>query len=123
MRTWIGAIFGLTAFLLALTGLGCENPRKVDCDITGLVVDAGTDMPIDSARVYVTYVPYSMERRFICLTDAAGHFSLFVGCDDLHVVEVEKDGYLKASMVIRNGDARFALQPIVSSDNNRAARS
>jgi hypothetical protein len=111
----------VTTFAVALMGIACPGV-KVDCDITGLVVDGDTDSPVDSARVYIASVyipvgsPEHLEPHFVCLTDEAGKFSMFVGCDRIHILDVEKEGYVPARKVVRAGsDVTFTLERLAPS--------
>jgi uncharacterized GH25 family protein len=85
--------------------------------VTGDVSDAVSGVPIDSARVYVTYLDvanhYEPRRMFECFTDENGMFRVFCTCHGFRIVEVEKDGYLSPPPVVvqGSGEFHFAMEP------------
>ncbi len=123
MKICVFMLFLACALPTVLGGMGCETkPRQpADCAIYGQVVDADTAVPIDSAQVFLSSfleiwgVPGNSTRNLIGVTDAHGNFSIFpVSCKAVHVVEVEKEGYVSAADTVRGGDKLlFALEPVV----------
>ncbi len=121
MRARIATTLMLSVSVIMLIGAGCEKPTggSADCAIAVVVVDASTEAPIDSAQVFLTYVdlsfpPYVGKRRLAGVTDDNGRLYIFpVGCHGIHIVEVEKEGYLTEKQTEHgSGDLYFALQPI-----------
>ena len=107
VRTCAALILILSALTIALLSINCGE-TLVDCAIFGTVVDAATGAPIDSARVYVTYIGYpppSGERHLGAYTHKNGGFSIFpVGCKGFHMIDVEKEGYLPARQIVQGSD-------------------
>ena len=108
----------LLALVLAgvvLFGFGCGR-NLGDSLIEGTVIDADTRAPVDSARVYATYIDSSRSsqvRRFVGLTDENGQFSKWTGFHAFDIIEVEKEGYLPARQVVHGGgELLFALEKV-----------
>jgi hypothetical protein len=120
MRARVPSILVLAISAILLFDVGCEEPPKGlgDCGIACAVVDAGSGVPIDSARVFLTPVgltpPHVGRRTFVGLTDKNGEFLIWpVGCDGLHIVGVEKESYVTATQVVDGaGDLDFALEKV-----------
>jgi len=82
------------------------------------VVDANTEAPIDSAKIYLAYFnlclrPSVTERHFKWLSGENGRFTIPVGCYDIRVGHVEKEAYLSAKKIVcGNGDPHLTLEKI-----------
>jgi len=106
----------LTAVVVAgaaLLGPGCEHTLGEGA-IRCTVIDADTRVPVDSARVYVTYVDYfgvASGRHLAGLTDDSGEFTVRTNAHPLHIVDVEKEGYLPSRQWAHGAavDLLFAL--------------
>ncbi len=101
---------------VGLFGLGCqhiEGEGGIDCT----VIDVDTRAPVDSARVYATYVDYfgvAYDRYLQGLTDETGKFMVRTGGTSIHIVDVEKEGYLPSRQIARGGSVQllFALEKV-----------
>jgi len=114
MRSCTALTLIVSALTVALLNIDCGE-ILVDCGIDGTVVDAATGAPIDSARVYVTFISYpppSGERHLGDVTHENGGFSIWpVGCKGFHVVDVEREGYLPARQIVHgSGPVVFELE-------------
>jgi len=106
----------LTAVVLAgaaLLGPSCEH-KLGEGAIRCTVIDADTRVPVDSARVYVTYVDYfgvARDRHLAGLTDDNGEFTVWTSGHTLHIIDVEKEGYLSSRQWAHGAvvDLLFAL--------------
>ena len=110
-------LLGIVCVLLLAPG-GCARSHITDdCKIRGEVRDAVSGVPVDSAKIYVSYVAVSYAdedtRFFACVADENGTFSSFCSCHGFHIVEVEKDGYLSppAAIVQGGGEVYFSMVP------------
>jgi len=100
---------------IVVLGFGCEMGHKLsDCRIDVTVIDADTQVPVDSVRVYDTYVDYfgvSHSRHLRGLTDENGKFSTVTGCGAFDIIDVEKEGYQPAKQQLYGGgEVLFALE-------------
>lgn len=97
---------------------GCQHTMG-DARIRVTVIDAGTELPVDSVRVYCTYVepvPFhsSRVRRLAGLTDENGQFSTLTAPDAFDIIGVEKEGYLPARQSLHGGgELLFRLERII----------
>jgi hypothetical protein len=116
----MASVFVLAILAVALAGAGCDH-KLVDYIISGVVVDAGTGAPIDSARVYVAYFdpPFSFgERHLESLTDENGKFRILFGFEAVVIVDVEKEGYVPARQILKGGGyPYFALEHVAPVSN------
>lgn len=109
-------LVGAVVVGVVLFGFGCQHILR-DCAIDITAIDAATEVPFDSVRVYSTYVnPFqnpSQARRFVGLTDENGKFRMWTGCDALDIIDVEKEGYQPARREVHGGgDLLFALEKV-----------
>jgi len=100
---------------LVFCGFGCGR-NLGDSLIEGTVIDADTGAPVDSARVYSTYVDQlhsSQVRSLVGLTDENGQFLEWTGSHAFDIIEVEKESYLPAAQVVHGGGKLlFALEKV-----------
>lgn len=93
MTAFSGRIFGAIA-LLALTLQGCDNgelpPEAGYASVTGTVVDAKTNAPINGAVI-------TMDTVLTTTTDANGHFSLDRVPSGIADYVVQASGYQQLS--------------------------
>ena len=96
---------------------GCQRTMG-DARIRVTVIDAGTELPVDSVRVYCTYVdpvPFhsTRVRRLKGLTDENGQFSTVTAPDAFDIIDVEKEGYLPARQSVHGGgELLFRLERV-----------